>query len=88
MDLTENSILHNMYDLFGFKSKYKTTFSYKLNCDIIDLHPNIEAVLDLIDDNTPTKEIVINYGVHGHSHASNFNYYAVFKLNMNRYYSE
>lgn len=79
MDTIENKILHDMNDPLGFKSSYKITFSYVLGCEIIDLHPKLEYVLDMIKDEDSAKEIVVKYGIREQGPGKNINYVAIFK---------
>ena len=79
MDTVENKILHDMNDLLGFKSSYKITFSYVLGCEMIDLHPKLEYVFDMIEDEDSAKELVVKYGIMEHGFGENINYIAIFK---------
>lgn len=79
MDTVENKILHDMNDPLGFNSSYKITFSYVLGCEIIDLHPKLEYVFDMIEDKDSAKELVVKYGIMEHGLWSNINYIAIFK---------
>lgn len=79
MDTVENKILHDMNDPLGFKSSYKITFSYVLGCEIIDFHPKLEYVFDIIEDEDSAKELIVKYGIMEHGFRENINYVAIFK---------
>ena len=79
MDTVENKILHDMNDPLGFKSSYKITFSYVLGCELVDLHPKVQNVFDMIEDEDSVKEIVVKYGIREHGFGGNINYIAIFK---------
>lgn len=79
MDTVENKILHDMNDPLGFNSSYKITFSYVLGCEIIDLHPKLDYVFDMIEDEDSAKELVVKYGVKEHGFGENIIYIAIFK---------
>lgn len=84
MDTVENKILHDMNDPLGFKSSYKITFSYVLECEIIDLHPKVENVFNMIKDEDCAKEIVVKYGIREHGFGENINYVAIFKYSYDK----
>lgn len=68
-DSINNEFLQDMNDLFGMKSSYKETFSYRIWSENIQFIPRTEYVLDIIGDST--KEIIVKYDVFGSTYGAN-----------------
>lgn len=88
MDTVQNEILHNINDPFGLQSPYKVTFSYVLNNKIrnerVDLHPQIDSIIDIIGESDLTKEIIVKYGFFGVKKGYNINYIAIFRYSYEK----
>lgn len=88
LDSVQNKILNNKNDLLGLKSPFKVTFEYtlydKIRNETVDLHPQIESIIDIIGETDLAKEIIVKYGFHGVKPAANVNYVAVFRYSYEK----
>lgn len=90
MDTIQNEILSKMNDFLNLKSPYKIRFSYVLNDRLrdekIDLHPQIDSVIDIIGESDFDKEIIVKYGVFGqkNKYIENVNYIAIFRYSYKK----
>lgn len=70
MDRIDNDFLHKMNDFFGFKSSYRTKFSYTIDSGYeMSLSPRIDFVIDIVGDSS--KEIFVKYDVYGSTYGAN-----------------
>lgn len=90
MDTVQNEILSTMNDFLNLKSPYKIRFSYILNNKLrderIDLHPQIDSVIDIIGESDLDKEIIVKYGICGHKskYMENVEYVAIFRYSYKK----
>lgn len=90
IDTVQNDILRKMNDFLNLKNPYKIRFVYVLNNKIrdesVDLHPQIDSIIDIIEDSDFDKEIIVKYGVFGHKSKAveNINYVAIFRYSYQK----